>query len=78
MCSDTKRLEMLIVLHIYLFLMSYNSSNMSFGDIETIVPCNKSREMYCDLFLRKFDFWLNYSSDSLYIGFHSQSLRILW
>ena len=78
MCSDTKRLEMLIVLHIYLFLMSYNSSNMSFGDIETIVPYNKSGEMYCDLFLRKFDFWLNYSSDSLYIGFHSQSLRILW
>ena len=56
MCSDTKRLDMLIVLHIYLFLMSYNSSNMSFGDIETIVPYNKSREMYCDLFLRKFDF----------------------
>ena len=45
MCSDTKRLEMLIVLHIYLFLMSYNSSNMSFGDIETIVPYNKSRSI---------------------------------
>ena len=34
-CSDTERLEMLIVLYICLSLMSYVSSNMSFGDIET-------------------------------------------
>ena len=63
MCSDTERLEMLIVLYICLFLLSYNS-NQGLGDIETISLYNQSREMYCDLFLGKFDFWVNYSFDS--------------
>ena len=37
MCSDTERLEMLIVLHICLFLVPYDASNMTLGDIETTV-----------------------------------------
>ena len=37
---------------------------------------NQSREMHCELPLGKFNFKLNYSSDSLYIGFRSQWLRI--
>ena len=37
MWSDTELLQMLIILHIYLFLMMYDSSNMSLGDIETII-----------------------------------------
>ena len=37
MCSDTECLELLIVLHIYLFFMSYDSSNVNLGDIETTV-----------------------------------------
>ena len=77
MCSDTERLEMLIVLYICLFLLSYNS-NQGLGDIETISLYNQSREMYCDLFLGKFDFWVNYSFDSSYIGLHYQSSRILF
>lgn len=32
MCSDTGRLEMLIVLHVCLFLMSNDIDNMSLGD----------------------------------------------
>ena len=55
MCSDTECLELLIVLHIYLFFMSYDSSNMNLGDIETTIY-NQSREKYCDLFWGKFDF----------------------
>ena len=47
---------MLVVLHICLFLMPYDGSNMSFGDIGTIVPYSQSREMYCDWSLGKFDF----------------------
>ena len=49
MCSDIERLEMLIVLYMCSFLMSYDSRDMSLGDIETIVSYNQSREMYCDL-----------------------------
>ena len=49
MCSDTERLEMLIVLYMCSFLTSYDSRDMSLGDIETIVSYNQSREMYCDL-----------------------------
>ena len=54
MCSCTQWLEMLIVLHIYSFFMTYDTSNISFGDIETIVSYNQSREIYFDLFLGKF------------------------
>ena len=72
--SDTKRPEMLIVLHICLFFMPYDSSNMGFGNTETPVFYNQSREMYFDLSLGKFGSWLNYS----YYCFHSQYLRILW
>ena len=56
MCSDTERLRMLNVLYICLFLMSYDSSNMSLGNIETIASYNQSREMNCYLSLGKFDF----------------------
>ena len=56
MCSNTERPEMLIVLHICLFLMSYDSSTMNLGDMEIIVSCNQSRDMYCDLSLGKFGF----------------------
>ena len=56
MYSDTERMEMLIVLHSCLFRMSYDSSNLSLGDIETIVMCNQSRKLYCDLSLDTFDF----------------------
>ena len=42
-----------------------------------IVPY-QSREMCCNLSLGKFDFWFNSLSESSYIGFHSQSLKILW
>ena len=51
---------------------------MSLGDTESIVSYNQPGEMYCGLFLGKFDFLLNYSSDSSYIGFLSQSLRIFY
>ena len=57
---------MLIVLHICLFFMPYDSSNMAFGDTETPVFYNQSREMYFDLSLGKFGSWLNCSFDSLY------------
>ena len=50
MCSDTERLEVLIVLRICLFLMSHDSSDMSFGDIETIVSYNQSREIILTYF----------------------------
>ena len=71
MCSDTESLKMLIVLHTCLFLMSYDSSNMSLDDIETFVSHNQSGEMYSDLLFDKFDSKFNYLSDSSYIGFHS-------
>ena len=38
------------------FLMSNDNSDMSLGDIETIVAYNQSGEMYCDLSLDKFAF----------------------
>ena len=76
MCSDTERMEMLIVLHICSFLLSYDSSDMSFGDIETTVSWNQSREICCDLSLGKFVFLLNYSFYSSYIEIHSQSLKV--
>ena len=44
MCSDTERLEMLIVLHICLFLVSYDTSNMTLGDIETTVRKSVQRD----------------------------------
>ena len=56
MCNDAECQEMLIVLHIYLFLLPYDSSKMSLGDIESIVLRNQSREMHCDLSVRKFNF----------------------
>ena len=47
MCSDTKRLEMLIVLdHISLVLMSYGSGDMCLGDSDTFVLYNQSSEAY--------------------------------
>ena len=46
MCICTERVEMFIVL--------YDSSNISFGHIETVVSYNQSREIYFDLFLGKF------------------------
>ena len=77
MCSNVERPEILIILHICLFLMSYDSSEWSLGDIETIVTSNQSMEL--DLSLGKFHFKPNYSCDSLYIGLHPQSfLRVLW
>ena len=54
--TETNHLEMLIYMHICLFLMSYDSSNMGLGHIETIVLHNESKEMYCDLSLGKLDF----------------------
>ena len=78
MCSDTKHLDILIVLYICSYIMSYDNSNSNLGDTDTIVSCNQSREIHYDLSLGKFDFWLNYSSDILYIVFHSESLRIIW
>ena len=45
--------------------MSNNSGGVSFGDIQTIVLYNQCGEMYCELFLGKFDFHLHYSSDGL-------------
>ena len=79
MCSDTGRLEMLIVLHVCSFLMSYDSGDKNLVDIETIaLSCNQSRKICCDLTLDKFDFHLYYSSsDGSYIAFHSHLLRIL-
>ena len=55
MWNDPERLEILIVLQICSFLMTYDS-RISLGDIETIVLYNQSREMYCDLSLGKSDF----------------------
>ena len=40
MRSDTEIQELSIVFRICSFLMSYDSSNMSLGDIETIVSYN--------------------------------------
>ena len=78
MCSNAELQEILIILHICLFLTSYDSSNSRLGEMETIVTSNQSRELYCNLSLGKFDFYLNYSSHNLYIGLHSQSVRIRW
>ena len=47
-----------IFFHICLFQMPCDSSDMSLGDIVTIVSCNQSREMFCELSLGKFDFEL--------------------
>ena len=41
MPKDTERLENIIFLHIFLFLMSYDSSNASIGDIKTIALYNQ-------------------------------------
>lgn len=46
MCNDTKRLDMLIVLDISLFLMAYGSGDMCLGDSDTFVLYNQSRETY--------------------------------
>ena len=52
---------MLFVLHICLLLISYDSSDMGLGEIETIVLCSQFREIYCELSLGKFDFyWINH------------------
>ena len=56
MCCATETLEMLIGLHICLFLRLYDNSNMNFGDIQTAVLYNQPREMYYDLSLGKFGF----------------------
>ena len=45
---------------------------MILGDIETVASDNQSREMHYELSLAKFNFKLNYSSDSLYGGFRSE------
>ena len=77
-CSNAECLEILIILHICLFLTSYDSSKSRLCEMETIVASHQSGELYCNLSLRKFDFQWNYSSHNLYIGFHSQSVRIRW
>lgn len=59
MCSDTERLKMFIILHIFFFFVLYDSSGMSFDDVNTIVSCNLSRAMYCDLYLGKILIKLN-------------------
>ena len=56
MYSDIECLEKLIVLHICSFLILKDSSDMSLGDIETLVSYNQSGEMHYDLSLRKFEF----------------------
>ena len=56
MCSDTKHLDILIVLYICSYIMSYDNSNSNLGDTDTIVSCNQSREIHYDLSLGKFDF----------------------
>ena len=53
MCSDTERLKMFIILHIFLFFILYDSSGTSVDDVNTIVLYNLSRAMYCDLYLGK-------------------------
>lgn len=63
MCSYTERLERLIVLHIFSFLMSHDSRNMSLGDIEAIVSYNQFREEYCELFV----YWVPFSSHRDYL-----------
>ena len=49
--SDTKRLEMLIVLYICLFLILYDSGDTSLGLLlYKLISNNQFREMYCDFF----------------------------
>ena len=48
MCSDTERLEMLSVFAFCLFIMSYKISDMSLGDIDSMVSYNYPREISCD------------------------------
>ena len=56
MCTDTERLEVLIVLHIFSFLMSHDSSNITLGGIESNVLYNQSGEVYCDYLCENFIF----------------------
>ena len=42
--SDIKRLDMLIVLHICLFLMSYNTGYTSLADNEIIISYNHIKQ----------------------------------
>ena len=64
MCSDTERMEMLIVSHICSFHMSYDSIDISLRGNKTMVLYNQSRETYSDLSLGKFGSKLNYSFNS--------------
>ena len=59
------------------FFLIYSVTNMSLGDVESIISGNQSSVTHCELSLNKFNFYLKYSTDSLYIGFHFQSLTIL-
>ena len=63
-------------LHIYLFLMSYNSSYTSVGDSDTTFSYNHiNQSVPHDVLgapLDKFDFYVNYLLDGSYIGFYSQ------
>ena len=63
-------------LHIYLFLMSYNSSYTSVGDSDTTFLYNHiNQSVPHDVLgapLDKFDFYVNYLLDGSYIGFYSQ------
>ena len=71
---------MLIILHICLFLMSYDNVYTSLGDSETIILYNHiQRSPLRDVIpsLGKFDFQLNYSSDGSYIGHYNQSFSAL-
>ena len=45
--SDTKHQEMLIILHICSFLMTYDSGYMCLGNSDT---CKSNQIMYCDFF----------------------------
>ena len=44
-CSDTKRLEVLIVLHICSFFMSYDTDYTSLGDSETIISYSHIKQL---------------------------------
>ena len=78
MCSETERLDMLIVLNISSFLMSNVSDNMSLVLVTLkLSDCTISAERYILNYL-----WVNFIFNCIthlmvYIRFYSQSLKIL-
>ena len=44
-CSDTKRLQVLIVLHIFSFFMPNDTDYTSLGDSETIIPYSHIKQL---------------------------------